>query len=313
MSVFWRAVSVGNLLTAVPSHMILGTVTPSERVKIIKAITPLLAAEQWPLIDLTLRQFKLPKAEMWEGNNRESYVIQMVSDASDGVLVQLASHLGIESLSRTSSVTPSFWLPGHLRLFITHLAKHKKQASLLQERLLSSQISSFIAHKDIEPTKGFLFGVPFQFRRAEHMCEKSRNAANVPRPERACRSESPQLGCYPRRFRAIVTPVWLHSWLHFGAKLVPFLMEKSGSMLESALFSDAAESPIGSAILRFECHFSSRSCKVTHPLLPSANVITPWRIPLGGPLVDGTEDPVPVDAELWYSWEQEHPVRCLTG
>jgi hypothetical protein len=48
------------------------------------------------------------------------------------------------------------------------------------------------------------------------------------------------------RFRAIVAPVRLHSWLHFGAKILPFLMEKSGSMLVSLLLSDAAESPIGS-------------------------------------------------------------------
>jgi TIR domain len=54
---------------------------------------------------------------------------------------------------RASSLTPTFWLPGHLRLFITHLSKHKKQAGLLQDKLLVFQISSFIAHNDIEPTK----------------------------------------------------------------------------------------------------------------------------------------------------------------
>lgn len=50
-------------------------------------------------------------------------------------------------------------------------------------------------------------------------------------------------GLQPRRFCAIFSPGWLHSWLHFGAKIVPFLMAKSGSMLVSGLVSDAAKSP----------------------------------------------------------------------
>jgi hypothetical protein len=131
--------------------MISHAVTASERVKIIKAITPVLAAEQWHLINLTFRQFKL-RTTKWLGN-RESYVLEIVENASDRVLVELASHLGIENDTRRSSISPSFWLPEHLRLFVSHLATHKKQAALLQENLLSFQISSFIAHKDIEPTK----------------------------------------------------------------------------------------------------------------------------------------------------------------
>jgi hypothetical protein len=46
-----------------------------------------------------------------------------------------------------------FWLDGHLRLFVSHLAKHKKDAAILQRSLQSFHISAFIAHKDIEPTK----------------------------------------------------------------------------------------------------------------------------------------------------------------
>jgi hypothetical protein len=125
----------------------------SQRVKIITAIAPLLAAEEWSVIDLTLRQFKLPTSDDWDGNTKDSYVVQMVSNGEDETLVELASHLGVESTPRASGITPSFWLDGHLRLFVSHLAKHKKQASLLQKSLLSYQISGFIAHKDIEPTK----------------------------------------------------------------------------------------------------------------------------------------------------------------
>ncbi len=125
----------------------------SQRVKIITSIAPLLAAEEWPVIDLTLRQFKLPTTDMWDGSSKDRYVIQMVTDADDDTLVDLAAHLGVESTPRASSITPAFWLDNHLRLFVSHLAKRKKQAALLQENLLSYQISSFIAHVDIEPTK----------------------------------------------------------------------------------------------------------------------------------------------------------------
>ena len=42
----------------------------SERVKLIKSITALFAAEEWPLIDLTLRQFKLPTDDNWNSSNK---------------------------------------------------------------------------------------------------------------------------------------------------------------------------------------------------------------------------------------------------
>jgi nucleoside 2-deoxyribosyltransferase len=47
---------------------------------------------------------------------------------------------------------PKFWQPGMMRLFITHLAKHKAFAARLQASLLNYGVSSFVAHNDIEPT-----------------------------------------------------------------------------------------------------------------------------------------------------------------
>jgi hypothetical protein len=52
----------------------------SQRVKIITAIAPLLSVDEWSVIDLTLGQFKLPTADIWDGNNKDSYVVQMVTD-----------------------------------------------------------------------------------------------------------------------------------------------------------------------------------------------------------------------------------------
>lgn len=60
--------------------------------------------------------------------------------------------------SSTTAVTPEdqlseLWTPGCLRLFISHKAKYKKQASELKDALDYYGVSSFVAHEDIEPTK----------------------------------------------------------------------------------------------------------------------------------------------------------------
>ena len=46
-----------------------------------------------------------------------------------------------------------FWLPGHFRLFISHLSVEKERATKLKNQLTSYAISSFVAHEDIQPTK----------------------------------------------------------------------------------------------------------------------------------------------------------------
>jgi hypothetical protein len=44
------------------------------------------------------------------------------------------------------------WLPGMLRLFLTHVSAHKVAVSKLKWELRKFGISSFVAHEDIEPT-----------------------------------------------------------------------------------------------------------------------------------------------------------------
>lgn len=126
--------------------------TTSDRIKLIRGIASTLGSEEWPLIDLTLRQFKLPTTDSWSGE-RLAYVLQMIEDAGENTLLELASHLGIEHSPRASQIDPTFWQVGHFRLFVSHLVKYKAEAAALQENLLAFQVSSFIAHKDIEPTK----------------------------------------------------------------------------------------------------------------------------------------------------------------
>ena len=125
--------------------------TPSERVTIIKEIGNRLSTEEWPLIDLTLKQFGLDTFDQWRGD-RLSYVVEIVSPVADPVLVDLAKHVGYVPNSAHHNVEPAFWVKSRLRMFVSHLAAHRDFAGQLQQALHPFGISCFVAHNDIEPT-----------------------------------------------------------------------------------------------------------------------------------------------------------------
>ncbi len=125
--------------------------TPSERVKLITEIARRLGEEQWPVVDLTLRQFSLPTDDDWRGDTT-SYILNMVESADEDTLQALATHVGF-SLERPSGIDPAFWAPGYLRLFASHISADKEYAYALQTALSRFGISTFVAHADIEPTK----------------------------------------------------------------------------------------------------------------------------------------------------------------
>jgi hypothetical protein len=127
--------------------------TPSQRVTLVKQISDRLADEEWPLIDLTLKEFGLPTTDTWSGT-KEAYLIEHVAGASDAVLMQVAAHAGyeIQGLEQPPAFEPPFWTKGQLRLFVSHLAAHRAFAGELQEALAKYGISAFVAHNDIEPT-----------------------------------------------------------------------------------------------------------------------------------------------------------------
>lgn len=126
--------------------------TPSERINAIQEIASRLSKEEWSLIDLTLKQFSLPWSNEWSGDE-SSYIIEMVSDADNETLSQLSAHLGYDIAYERSVVEPDFWEAGHFRLFASHLADEKVYATNLQSELKLFHISTFVAHKDITPTR----------------------------------------------------------------------------------------------------------------------------------------------------------------
>jgi nucleoside 2-deoxyribosyltransferase len=127
--------------------------SPSQRIVLIKEISARLSTEDWPLIDVTLKQFSLPWSDEWQGT-KETYVIHMIGEASDQALIDLAQHVGFQFEEvATPRIEPPFWRKGMLRLFVTHLAVHRDFAAELQTVLLDFGISCFVAHNDIEPTQ----------------------------------------------------------------------------------------------------------------------------------------------------------------
>lgn len=125
---------------------------PSERIKHIKAIASALSNEEWALLDLTLKQFGLPWTDQWGGVTKEGYVIEMISNANDGPLLELAKHLGVASQLETTA-EPTFWTSSSARVFLSHLASMKVATTELREELSKFGITAFVAHVDIEPTK----------------------------------------------------------------------------------------------------------------------------------------------------------------
>ena len=125
--------------------------TPSQRVRAISEIAGLLGNNEWSLIDLTLREFGLPWRDNWQGDAK-SYVIEMISRASDSDLIALYQHFGHEFTSSRLQVDPSFWQAGFFRVFISHLAEFRRFTGDIQRELMFYGMSAFVAHNDIDPT-----------------------------------------------------------------------------------------------------------------------------------------------------------------
>ncbi len=128
------------------------TLTISEKLILIKEISKRLSTEDWPLIDVTLKQFSLPTTDTWSGT-KDGYILETINSASDGILLELGHHVGFYLGAEKNSIDPPFWQKGMFRLFISHLSSNRSYAADLQASLLLHGVSSFVAHNDIEPTK----------------------------------------------------------------------------------------------------------------------------------------------------------------
>jgi hypothetical protein len=129
--------------------------TKSQRVTIISDIGGRLDSEEWTTIDLILKQFSFPTRNEWSSDKR-GYVVEMIGDAEDVDLLELAQHFGMKVSSQEPAIGVSeeaaHWDDGRLRVFISHLSTEKELAANIQTSLSRFGMSSFVAHNDIHPT-----------------------------------------------------------------------------------------------------------------------------------------------------------------
>ena len=125
--------------------------TAAERIPLIRESATLLDKQDWSEIDLVLGEFGLPTEDVWQGS-KTAYVIAMLKDARDEVLVQLHQFLvGEAGGPRPAGRGP--WTGDKLRVFCSHLAAHKDVVGAVSQELLPFGVEAFVAHDSIEPSR----------------------------------------------------------------------------------------------------------------------------------------------------------------
>lgn len=136
---------------------------PGQRVDLIRKISERMNQEEWPMVDLILRQFDLPTTDMFNGD-KIHYIIQMLDGASSDILNELAGYFGIGNVRAQPENSPDFWEDNFYRLFISHRSEDKAEVGALQKALSNCGISAFVAHVDITPSREWLEQIELALR-----------------------------------------------------------------------------------------------------------------------------------------------------
>lgn len=91
------------------------------------------------------------------GGSKWVYVKDILASEPEKIILKIADELEIDHDYIHQDIVEipdsKFWHPNHFRLFLCHLSTFKDKTGQLQKILIEYGISSFVAHKDIEPTK----------------------------------------------------------------------------------------------------------------------------------------------------------------
>lgn len=118
---------------------------PGERVDIIRRVAIRLAAsDDWTVLDLVLEQFGFETWGRWQGD-KESYAIRCLKGGDDSSLSAIDEYLMGHSRAGNDP-----WEGDGFRLFLTHVAEHKKEAHELKYSLRFFGVDAFVAHDDIQ-------------------------------------------------------------------------------------------------------------------------------------------------------------------
>lgn len=87
--------------------------------------------------------------------SKRLFVKGLLSGESDETIFQIADELEIDhpKTGVTVATTSKFWKANNFRLFISHTSANKEICSSLAASLSAFNISGFVAHVDIEPTR----------------------------------------------------------------------------------------------------------------------------------------------------------------
>lgn len=135
-----------------------------KRIHLMREIADNMAEREknWNIVDFILRQYGLPTIPTWNGE-KVDYILNMLENAEEDILIQIARHYGIEGYDESGAYTRTtipiieeenhLWKNGWFRLFISHSSNHKVLAEKIKKSLERYYISAFVAHSDIEATK----------------------------------------------------------------------------------------------------------------------------------------------------------------
>lgn len=131
-------------------------VRAAERIRLINNCAERLRDYGWADIDFILGQVGARTSERWDwdGDVRDAkfaYVREMLGSSSyDDPITDLDEYLSAEPPEPEVADTP--WEgDGTFRVFLSHLAQHKAEATAIKSALAFYGLDAFVAHQDIEP------------------------------------------------------------------------------------------------------------------------------------------------------------------
>lgn len=140
------------------ANMSPNSLSRSDRIRLVQTVRESLFAESVEQADLILRTFGLDGLDLeseWQDYDPKVEIRQQVMNADNELLLDIASHLNLDGFNEERRVRLDdfdyLWRPGHIRLFVSHLAEHQGFAGEVVDELRTIQIDGFVAHTSIEP------------------------------------------------------------------------------------------------------------------------------------------------------------------
>lgn len=118
-------------------------------------------------IDLILSEYGASTSNWYDEITPRDYVAKMLADADSGILSAIYDY--VTRRSDTSRPGQSPWKTDQLRLFCSHLAKHRGLIGEVGSSLQRFGIEPFVAHDSIEPSKEWQQVIEAGLREADAM------------------------------------------------------------------------------------------------------------------------------------------------